>query len=160
MITFFIPGEPAAQARPRCKCLRIGPRLIPQIYDLHNADEWKARIQLIARPYAPKAPMLGPVRLAVTFYVTRPQGHYRGKAHALRPEAPNWHISKPDGDNFVKALLDALTVVRIWVDDAQVCDQRIQKVYAQEGKSGALVTIAPIEDDPIYELGLNIDQTA
>lgn len=37
------------------------------------------------------------------------------------------HTVRPDADNLVKALLDALTRARVWEDDAQVWDLRVRK---------------------------------
>lgn len=145
MITFFVPGDPAAQGRPRTRVIRMGHRAVAQIYNPHNADDWKARVMLIARPHVPKAPMLGPIRLLLAFYIDRPNSHYRGKARVLRSEAPLWHIVKPDKDNFEKAVLDALTAVRMWNDDCQVCDGRTQKIYTNDGKPGCFVTIQQLE---------------
>lgn len=144
--TFFIPGDPAAQGRPRTRVLRLGSRSVAQIYNPHNADDWKARVEIIARDYVPRAPLLGPIRLWAIFHVRRPQSHFRRAKERfdLKPDSPVWHTSKPDGDNFAKALLDALTAVRMWADDSQVCDQRIQKVYCTDDKPGCLVTIQQI----------------
>lgn len=158
---FFIPGSPAAQGRPRTRVIRMGRRSVAQIYNPHNADEWKARVSIIARSSmvgpAPALlklpPLLGAVRLSTTFLIERPRNHYRITKRfgtMLRADAPMWHIVKPDGDNFAKALMDAITGI-IWRDDSQVCDQRIQKLYINDDKPGCLVTIEtidPIEPEP------------
>ncbi len=122
----------------------MGSRSVAQIYNPHNADEWKARIQIMARPHVPRVPITGPVRLSVAFLLPRPQKHLR--KGVLRSDAPMWHTSKPDYDNFVKALLDALTEVRMWVDDSQVCDSRVRKIYDET--PGAFVSIEPITAPP------------
>jgi Holliday junction resolvase RusA-like endonuclease len=144
MIEFFVPGDPAAQGRPRARVLRMGGRVAPQIYNPHNADEWKDIISIIARPHCPRVPLLGPVRLTATFLIGRPQKHSTKKG--LRPNAPMWHTSKPDADNFVKALKDALTGVRMWGDDSQVCDERVLKIYDET--PGCFVAIEPIKTPP------------
>jgi Holliday junction resolvase RusA-like endonuclease len=157
MITFFVPGEPAAQGRPRTRILRFGNHAVPQIYNPHNADEWKARVMLIARPAAPKPPMLGPIEIQMVFLVPRPGTHYFDPKHRLRlrPDAPSWHFIKPDSDNFAKAVLDALTQVRMWADDSQVCNQQVLKIYCS--KPGCQITIKSIttEPDPIICQNLN-----
>jgi Holliday junction resolvase RusA-like endonuclease len=155
-ITFFVPGEPAAQGRPRARVMRIGRRFAPQIYNPHNAEDWKARVSITARPFAPKAPMLGPIRVHMTFMLPRPQSHYvRSKERALlKPSAPLWHTSKPDFDNFAKALIDALTGIRMWADDSQVCDSRVLKIYSVDKKPGCLVTLEKITSEPLHELCL------
>lgn len=150
LIQFFVPGLAAAQGRPRSRVIRMGRRHVPQIYNPHNADEWKARVQIIARPFIPVVPIIGPVRFAATFLINRPKDHYLKKGSVLKPDAPLWHFIKPDGDNFAKAILDALTDVKMWVDDSQVCDQRIQKIYLPDIDDipGCFVTIQQIETKP------------
>lgn len=37
------------------------------------------------------------------------------------------HTARPDADNLVKSLLDALTRAGVWADDAQVWDLRVRK---------------------------------
>lgn len=144
MISFFVPGAPAAQGRPRCRCLRMGKRAVPQIYNPHSADEWKARVEIIARPHAPKSPLLGPIRMTATFLLPRPQTHYRRAG--LREDAPSWHTSKPDADNFIKAVKDALTAIRLWGDDSLVCDERTIKIYDET--PGCFISIEPITTPP------------
>lgn len=151
IITFFVPGDPAAQGRPRARVMRIGHRFAPQIYNPHNAEDWKARVSITARPLAPRAPMLGPIRVHMTFFLPRPQSHYLRKGTLLKPSAPLWHTSRPDFDNFAKALVDALTGIRMWADDSQVCDARVLKIYCTDHrKPGCLVTVEMINAEPLY----------
>jgi len=83
--------------------------------------------------------------LFVAVYFKRPKSHfYTGKrSDVLRPDAPNFHTSKPDRDNLDKAILDALTNAGIWKDDAQVCAGIITKSYVQF-IAGANVTITTL----------------
>jgi Holliday junction resolvase RusA-like endonuclease len=150
LISFFVPGEAAAQGRPRTRVLRLGKRSVAQIYNPHNADEWKARVQIIARPFIPRTPMLGPIRIAVTFLLRRPQSHYIRKGAGVKPGAPLWHVCKPDADNFIKAVKDALTAVKMWGDDSQVCDERTRKIYQPEADDvpGCFITIQQITTSP------------
>ena len=41
------------------------------------------------------------------------------------------HTERPDADNLVKSILDAMTRAEVWVDDAQVYDLRIRKFRAK-----------------------------
>jgi Holliday junction resolvase RusA-like endonuclease len=133
--------------------MRLGRRVVPQIYNPHTADEWKARVEIIARHYKPLVPLTGPVRLSATFLLPRPMTHY--KRGVLRPDAPQWHFCKPDGDNFQKALLDALTAAKMWHDDSQVADQQIRKLYTPEADdpTGCFISLQAITTSPlIHEL--------
>ena len=55
---------------------------------------------------------------------------------------PLWCANKPDRDNLDKSILDSITAAGIWVDDAQVCDSRISKMYPPVGcGTGVIITI-------------------
>lgn len=42
----------------------------------------------------------------------------------------DWKVTKPDTDNLQKMLKDCMTEVGFWADDAQVCDEIIQKFWS------------------------------
>ena len=61
------------------------------------------------------------------------------------PLGPFYCITKPDRDNLDKAIMDTLTDIGMWVDDALVCDGRIRKFYhGKEDQAGAFVKITKI----------------
>lgn len=138
-IEFWVSGVPKGQPRP--KATRRGKHA--GVYDPGTANEWKNLIFNQSRDVAPQEPLLGPLRVDLTFYFPRPAGHYRTGKHAgqLRDSAPIFHTSKPDRDNSDKAVLDQLGVLRFWTDDAQVCDGRIRKLYANPVGQGPGVFI-------------------
>jgi Holliday junction resolvase RusA-like endonuclease len=129
VISFFAEGTPKGQPRPKAfankKTGRAG------VYDPGTAEGWKGEVAIAAKPHRPEAPLEGPLRLFLNFILPRPKGHYRtGKRAAeLRDDAPGWHTAKPDADNFVKAVMDALTMLHFWRDDSQVCVLSVRKVY-------------------------------
>ena len=43
--------------------------------------------------------------------------------------------TKPDCDNYLKAVMDAITAAALWRDDCIVCDSRIQKRYGEPSVS-------------------------
>ena len=137
-----IVGLPRPQPRP---CVtREG-----HAYNPPSADAWKARVGLEARAIRGRTPLAGPIRVDVIFLFPRPLSHFIGRRpeRGLRPGAPVWHDIRPDRDNLDKAILDALTRARLWGDDAQIADGRIQKRYAAAGEpSGAVVTIGTCDD--------------
>ena len=135
-IELFIPGVPKGQPRP--KAFNRGKHA--GVYDPGTANEWKAAIHLHSRPYVPSDPLPMPLRVDLTFYFPRPKGHYRSNGQ-LKESAPVWHVGKPDRDNAEKAVLDQLTVSRMWVDDSQVCDGPIKKRYAN-GQPGVKIRIS------------------
>lgn len=92
---------------------------------------WKDCIQAFAGALKPRLPIEGPVRVDLTFYFPRPKSHYKTSKMdwILKGDAPVHCASKPDRDNCDKAILDVLTELQFWQDDAQVCDGRIIKRY-------------------------------
>jgi crossover junction endodeoxyribonuclease RusA len=138
-IVFRVDGIPKAQPRPRAFSRGGHAR----VYDAGTAEGWKSQIAIAAKPFIPSEPLTMPLRVNLTFYMPRPKSHYRTGKHAgeLRPDAPVWHTGKPDRDNLDKAVMDALTTLRMWGDDGQVCDGRIRKLYDTGEGPGCLVTI-------------------
>jgi Holliday junction resolvase RusA-like endonuclease len=143
-LKFFVAGLPKGQ--PRLKA-RQQAKFI-QMYTPGDADDWKSIVRLEAgkawRANGYPNQFVGPVCVNLTFYFPRPQAHYRANG-LLKPNAPRWHVTKPDRDNSDKAVLDALTNLCIWTDDMQVCDGRIMKLYA-DNMYGCLIEIK--EADP------------
>lgn len=82
----------------------------------------KARADLCARleRFAPDAPFEGPVALSVTWVFRTRGGQVSG-----------WRTAKPDTDNLEKLLKDCMTRTRFWIDDAQVCDERVLKMWSK-----------------------------
>jgi len=92
------------------------------------------------------APLEGPVWLQVTFWLPRPKAHHVAgdPRRPLKAWAPRWHTRKPDRDNLVKAVQDALNGVA-WRDDSQVCTGAIHKRYADtRGDTGAEIAVSPV----------------
>jgi Holliday junction resolvase RusA-like endonuclease len=74
--------------------------------------------------------LAGPLELEVSFFLTRPKGHYRTgrNAHLLRDAAPRYPVTMPDATKMLRAVEDALKHV-VWHDDAQVVEQACRKRY-------------------------------
>lgn len=143
---FTVPGIPVAQPRQRHRI--IPGKNFVQNYTPKNdpVNAFKAAVRLAAAAAHQGGPLTGPVELNVTYLMPRPKNHYRTGKHAgqLKDDAPRMHTSKPDRDNLDKALKDALKGI-CWIDDAQVCDGRSQKMYSNDTPA-AVVEIAGIGD--------------
>ena len=133
-IRFFAAGIPKGQPRPRAFARFIGGKAIARVYDAGSAEGWKSDIALAARFHRPAEPIAGPVRIEVEFLMPRPKSHFNRLG--LKDSAPYWHIAKPDIDNALKAVCDALTTLRFWHDDAQVCALVSSRRYADPDVSG------------------------
>ncbi len=126
-ISFHVLGEPKALKRHRSARVGNGIRQ----YDPSAGD--KADFLAQARLFAPETPIAEPCMLTVTACFPRPKSHYRGGKPALdrlKPDAPHWHTKRPDADNLLKFIEDALNTV-FWRDDSLICVTTINKIYAE-----------------------------
>lgn len=144
-ITFFVPGEPKGQPRPRAFAMKLaGGKYSARVFDSGTAEGWKSQIASVAVQHRPKIPAADHVSVALTFNFKRPGSHFKGKTLTLRENRPYWHTAKPDGDNLAKAVLDTLTQLGgFWRDDSQVATLHVNKVYVThpETLTGCWITI-------------------
>lgn len=135
LIEFLIQTDPIPQPRPKAR--RIGPGI--QIYT-PNSGPIKAYKAAIVEAFEQVAgegfvPLTGPLRLSVTFVFERPQSRLKEEAH----------IIKPDCDNLIKGVQDALNGIA-WHDDSQIVDVRVVKRWAETylgGPSGRKLLSKP-----------------
>lgn len=128
-LTLRIKDEaPKAQARPR-----FGRRGVYSPKTL-----WFRIVRWEGAKVAPKKPLDGPLELEVTFIFPRLKKMPKG-------QVLKW--TKPDADNLVKAVKDALTQAKWWVDDGRVAKSTQLKRYAAPGEAtGCLIQVWPMED--------------
>lgn len=135
-VEFWVDGHPKGQPRPRAFAKAMGGgKFSARVFDSGQAEGWKGCVALAARPFLPPTPYAGPVWLRLWFAMPRPGKHYRESAKAgrsLKDNAPTWHTGKPDSDNLAKAVLDVLTQIGMWADDAAVCKLEVGKVYGEK----------------------------
>lgn len=131
----FVPGIPKGQPRPRAFAHNGKAR----VFDPGTAEGWKNSIAVALGPaLCNRPPATVPVLVRCVFLFPRPKAHYTKKG--LRENAPRFHAGKPDTDNLLKAVMDALTTLGVWQDDAQVAWVECSKQYAD--KPGALIEVA------------------
>jgi Holliday junction resolvase RusA-like endonuclease len=132
--TFWSPGDPKGQPRPRAFSRNGKAR----VFDPGTAEGFKASVAIGARQAGLAGALLeGPVSVRLDCVFRRPKSHSTKKG--LRPEAPEFHQARPDVDNVCKAVLDALSIVQAWIDDAQVCQLLATKRYGDQ--PGVRVTV-------------------
>lgn len=100
------------------------------MYDPKKSSDFKKYVKLVASQYAPPELLKGPLRMSVLVYRPTLKSFSKKKvreaeAGLLRP------ITKPDVDNYVKGVKDALKQV-IWKDDSQVVDLHVSKYYSEK----------------------------
>lgn len=81
---------------------------------------------------APEMPFNGPISVSVEFYYPTKDKRKKGQ----------FKTSRPDCDNLVKLLLDCMTQLRFWNDDAQISNLRIMKKYSVTDKAVIWIHVA------------------
>jgi Holliday junction resolvase RusA-like endonuclease len=124
-IEFVIPGKPVAWQRVRAMSrFDKGPRFF-------TADEtrsYQSLVKLACQERMNGTPMIeGPVALEVTVTVEIPAS-WSQKKQAEARHGERMPTGKPDLDNVVKSIKDALNLVA-YRDDAQVCFEALTKEY-------------------------------
>jgi Holliday junction resolvase RusA-like endonuclease len=114
---------------------------------------WREAIGAAARhaltlAHPADAILLGPVLAEITITVPKPK--------SAPKRLTSWPITRTsqDIDHHARAVLDALTVARVWKDDAQVVELTIRKVYPGEGvdsldQPGALIRLWPVPAEAV-----------
>lgn len=125
LISFTVYGEPVAQGRPRFS----NHGGFTRAYDPKKSKDFKQYVKLVASEYRPTSLMEGPLLLEVKVFKPTLKSFSKKKAAAaesgeLRP------VTKPDVDNYVKGIKDALKQI-IWNDDSQVVDLYVSKWYSE-----------------------------
>ena len=132
-------GTPKPQPRPRC-VQRGG---FVSVYNPKSADFWKGMVQDSLNEYAGMH-YEGAIHILLVFYMPRPKSHYgTGRnANLLKDTAPYHHTKTPDIDNLTKAVMDAITDIKVWKDDKQVVAVDAEKRYCTSyGSEGLTIDI-------------------
>ena len=130
-LQFFIPMiPPTVTFQDKELAVRNGK---PVIFDSPQLYAVKAKLRGHLAKYVPEAPVLGPIRVLVKWCYPPTGKHQAGE----------WKTTKPDTDNLQKALLDCMTKLGFWKDDAQVCSQIVEKFWSDV--PGIFVYITSLE---------------
>ena len=123
-VVIVIPGE----AKTECKRQRfIQGRGIGKRVDVPDRAAWKARVS--ERAFATcREPLRGPLACGIEVRRVKPASYPKRPTKA-NPWPDRWW-KKPDVDNYVKLLFDALTGIA-WQDDAQVTDLHVTKRFGE-----------------------------
>ena len=116
MIDIVFHGTPIGKSRPRFGRTKAGGVVTytPQkTRDYERALKSFAQVAMIG-----KTMLEGPVKVTITAYFS----------HKTKT---GWHVSRPDLDNIIKAVLDALNEI-VFDDDAAVCEIVASKKYDNE----------------------------
>lgn len=103
-------------------------------YDPATSRDWKRTIQAQVLPARPNGLLAGPLPLTLAFELPRPKS---------LPKKVRHHTKRPDVDNLVKAVKDALRGI-VYADDAQIVRLEARKGYGDA--PGVLIELAVLED--------------
>ena len=140
---FFVPGnaQPGG-SKSAFYNKRLGRAMVVDACKKNPA--WKKTVAHYGQRANPSGKLLtGALKVQMVFHIQRPKSHFRTGAYAsqLRPDAPIWHLVKPDTTKFVRAAEDALTGV-LWVDDARIPKQVNDKEWCEPGRiAGVWITV-------------------
>lgn len=129
MLKFRLNCIPTAQARARHMTTKSG---LSVSYKSANQKANERTLEALLAPYAPKAPLQGP--LVLEFVAALPVG--KSDSKKLREAKLTGLVApekKPDLDNILKNLMDCMTRLQFWTDDVQVVCLRCEKIYAEQG---------------------------
>jgi len=138
MIYFTIPCVP-----PRVTAQQKGACRTPagiRFFKKRPVQQAEHTLLALLRPFAPAAPLAGPLRLGVDWRMP----WRKSETKARRAAGARWCDVRPDLSNMIKLLEDCLTTLRFWEDDSQVCDVRLTKRWA--GNPGMTVWVEPLEE--------------
>lgn len=132
-IAVFVPGKPVPQPRHRVAVRgRYATAYIPRDHPVHK---WKRHVEawaverLKTWEIDEAWDMAGAFNVNATFFLPRPKSN----------KTP-YPKGKPDLDNLLKGVMDALTGV-LWSDDSQVVWLASKKAWADERAAGVQITV-------------------
>ena len=102
-------------------------------YEKKNVREAKDALRWQLKPYVPKEPLGGPIALKIEW-----------RFELKRCKRRFWKVTRPDLDNLEKGLLDVLTDMNFWNDDAQVCVKQTIKKEVPPGEGFLEIEIRQI----------------
>lgn len=132
MFIFELLGPPIPQ-----KQTRFGNG---KAYDPSKDD--KKYIEWQIKPFAPKTPLKGPVKVDFTLYFPVPKGTSGIKKKQMLNHVIH-HTKKPDADNCAYIITNAMKGI-VYDDDSQIIDLCIHKRYGEEVKT--VIKVIPIEE--------------
>lgn len=123
-LKLFVQGDPVPQ--PRVKARNNGGKVF--IYTPKDADVWKKAITigLLSHPLFTVITDCS-VYLTLGFVLERPAGHLDSYGSIRTTE--NRCFVKPDIDNLIKAVMDAISTSGLWKDDSMVQTITASKEY-------------------------------
>lgn len=126
-IKFEVLGTPVSKGRPRF-VRKTGIAYTPK----RTQDAEKSFLYQ-ALYHKPPEPIKEPVSLYIRFCMPIPKSTSKKKRQEML-QSPTPHTKRPDLDNLVKLVKDALNGV-FWLDDNQIYNLHTEKIYGEVPKT-------------------------
>lgn len=141
LLKVHIPGLPQAKERPRFNSKT------KRAYTPRDTQGWEAGAgQVLAFAWGAREPINEAVGVKVIAVWPRPQTRPQVVSRrAWKGEGRIWKPTRPDGDNVLKAALDAVQHSKALVDDGRVARAWVDTYYAALGEEPGVIII-------LYEL--------
>lgn len=150
----FIPGKPRAKGSAKWVTSKSTRRSVPVKNE--PLEAWNGRVSQFAQEQCNRCfdratdfggtPWAQPIYLEAEFAFQRPKSHYKGGNRdlgILKHNAPAFPIGRPDRGKLLRCIEDALAGI-VYVDDAQVVDGKVSKVYGRPGASLWISRLKPV----------------
>ena len=135
MISIAIPGEPCGKGRPKfCKVGKFARAYTPT-KTVNNEATIK---QIFTVRYPDFTPPDGPMSMSVIAYMSIPASA-SAKAREAMMSQRAWPTKKPDADNILKLVADALNGLA-YIDDKQIVTAKFHKVYSDRPRLEIYIT--------------------
>lgn len=146
-VKFIVYGIPQGKGRPRFAVTGKGVRA----YTPAQTASYENLVRITYTETCRGIRLQGPLAVEIDAFFPVPQSESRKRREAMLA-GKICHTKKPDVDNLVKSVLDALNGIA-YDDDRQVCRLRIRKMYGTEAR--AEITIREIGEG---DAGSGIDR--
>lgn len=141
ILNVSIPGPPVGKCRPRAQIVWKNGKPMAHIYTPTKSDKWEKRAGFIMLANHEGWAVSAPMKLVVRAVVKRPQRLNRRKDPPGRVQ----RTAKPDTDNVIKAVADALQKGGVIVDDRFIVEWHGFSLYAAKEEG-------PCVEVELYEL--------
>lgn len=137
-VHFTVPGQPQGKGRPRIG--KVGKHA--RMFTPEKTVAYESLVGLFASQAMQGKPLIaGPVSVSMMLVFGIPAS-WSKKKRTQAQNAEIWPTTKPDMDNVVKAVFDAINGV-VWVDDVQVVNLAVSKSYGDQ--PAVHVAVMPME---------------
>lgn len=137
-ISFIVPGAPVGKGRPRFA--KRGNFV--QAYTPEKTASYENLVKMAAaKAMAGRQIIIGAVCVGIHLFVTPPASWSQKKQREAISGSGIFPTSKPDVDNVIKGIFDAMNEI-VWKDDKQVVDVVVSKRYCTTAR--AVVEVMPL----------------